>query len=65
MYLGKRSPKFFPAGPFIRMLHIKCLTKCPYFQKPPLPSKIPGYALELNSSNGGVQPGFFGAGEVS
>ena len=26
------------------MLQIKCLSKCPYFQKPPLPRKIPGDA---------------------
>ena len=26
------------------MLQIKCLSKCPYFQKPLLPWKIPGYA---------------------
>ena len=31
------------------MLQIKCLSKYPYFQKPPppLPWKIPGYAPEL------------------
>ena len=43
-YLGKKYLKFFPAGPFFRMLQIKCLSKCPYFQKPPLPWKIPRYA---------------------
>ena len=26
------------------MFQIKCLSKCPYFQKPPLPWKILGYA---------------------
>ena len=36
-YLGKKSAKFFPAGPFFRMLQIKCLSKYPYFQKPPPP----------------------------
>ena len=42
---GKQSfGKFFPAGLFFRMFQIKCLSKCPYFQKPPLPWKIPGYA---------------------
>ena len=43
-YLGKKSPKFFPAVPFFRMLLIRYLPKCPYFQKPPLPWKVPGYA---------------------
>ena len=43
-YLRKISPKFFPAGLFFRMLQIKCLPKCPNFQKSPLPRKIPGYA---------------------
>ena len=45
-YLGKKSPKFFPAGPFIRIRQIKCLSRCPYFHKPPLPWKITGYAPE-------------------
>ena len=43
-YLGKKSPKFFPVEPFFRMLQVKCLSKCPYFQKPTLPWKIPAYA---------------------
>ena len=43
MYLGKESPKFFPAGPFFSVFQIKYLSKCPYFKKPPLPWKIPGY----------------------
>ena len=30
-YLGKKSSKFFPAEPFLRVLQIKCLSKCPYF----------------------------------
>ena len=44
MYLGKESPKCFHTGPFFSVLQIKCLSKCPYFKKPPLPWKIPGYA---------------------
>ena len=38
VYLGKESPKFFPAGPFFSVFQIKYLSKCP-----PLPWKIPGY----------------------
>ena len=44
VYLGKKISKFFPAGPFFRVLQIKCLSKCSYFKKTPLPWKIPGYA---------------------
>ena len=33
----KKIPKFFPVANFFRMLQIKCLSKWPYFQKPPLP----------------------------
>ena len=33
-YLGKKYPKFFPAGTFFRILQIKCSSKRPYFQKP-------------------------------
>ena len=40
MYLRKRSPKFFPSGPFFRVLQIKCLSKCPYFKKLPCPEKF-------------------------
>ena len=47
-YLGKKYPKFFPAGPFFRMLQIKLLSKRPYFQKPPLPWKILGYSPDDN-----------------
>ena len=36
----KNFPKFFPAGPFIRMLQIKCLLKCHYFQNLPCPEKF-------------------------
>ena len=43
-YIGKKSPKSLSAGPVFRMLLIKYLSKCPYFQKLPLPWKIPGYA---------------------
>ena len=46
VYLGKESPKFLPAGPFFRVLQIKCLSKCPYFKKAPLPWKISGYAAD-------------------
>ena len=28
---------FLPAGPFFRVLQIKCLSKCPYFQNLPCP----------------------------
>ena len=28
-YLGKKPPKFFPAGPVFCMLHIRSLSKCP------------------------------------
>ena len=42
-----KQPKFFPAGPFFRMMQMKCLLKCPYFQKPPLPWEIPGYAPDI------------------
>ena len=44
MYLGKKYPKFFPAGPFFCAFQIKCLSKCSYFKRPPLPWKIPDYA---------------------
>ena len=44
MYLRKEYSKFFPAGPFFSVFQIKCLSKCPCLKKPPLPSKIPGYA---------------------
>ena len=57
VYLGKESPKFLPAGPFFRVLQIKCLSKCPYFKKAPLPWKISGYAADsryLVSSKQGV-----------
>ena len=43
----KKSPKFFPAGPFFHVLQIICLSKCLYFEKPPLPRKTPGYAPEM------------------
>ena len=46
-YLGENSPKFFPAEPFFRVLQIKCLSKCPYFKKPPLPLKGPVYMPEV------------------
>ena len=49
MYLRKKYLKFFPAGPFFRRLQIKCLSKCPYFEKPPLLSKIPGYTPLIDS----------------
>ena len=39
VYLGKKISKFFPAGPFFRLLQIKYLPKCPYFKKTPLPLK--------------------------
>ena len=39
VYLGKKFSKFFPAGPFFRVLQIKYLSKCPYFKKTPLPLK--------------------------
>ena len=44
-YLGKTV---FPDEPFFRELQIKCLSKCPYFKKPPLPLKIPSYALVID-----------------
>ena len=47
MYLGKKVPKIFPAGPFFRVLQIKYLSKCFYFKKPPLPWKVPSYASAL------------------
>ena len=50
-HLGKKSLKYFSAGPFFRMFQIKCLSKCSYFQKPPLPWKIPGYAPVLYIPN--------------
>ena len=43
-FLGKKISEIFSAGPSFRMFQIKCLSKCPYFQKPPLPWKILGYA---------------------
>ena len=45
VYLGKKFSKFFHAGPFLRVLQIKCLSEWPYFKKTPLPWKIPGYVL--------------------
>ena len=42
VYLPKKSPNFFPAGSFFLVLQIKCLSKCPYFKKLPLPWNIPG-----------------------
>ena len=32
----------FPAEPFFCMSCMKCLSKCPYSQKPVLPQKLPG-----------------------
>ena len=32
------------------MLQIKYFIKCPYFKKPPLPRKIPGYAPDLSQN---------------
>ena len=46
VYLGKKSPKFFPAGSFFLVLQIKCLSKCPYFKVPPLLWKISDYVPE-------------------
>ena len=45
---GKKSPKYFPAGHFFRVLQIKFLSKCPYFKNFPLDSKIPGYVPDNN-----------------
>ena len=49
MYLGKKSAKFFPAGPFFLVLQIKSLSKSPYFEKPPQPWKIPGDPLDKDN----------------
>ena len=40
----RKISEIFPAGRFFWMLQIKFSSKCPYFIKPPLPWKIPGYA---------------------
>ena len=50
--------------PFFRVLQIKYLTKCPYFKKPSLLWKIPGYAscVYLKSKTlrvGWFSPSFF------
>ena len=37
----------FPCGAFISCVAIKCLSKCPYFKKHPLPWNISGCAPEL------------------
>ena len=34
-YLGKKLQTFFPGRPFIHMLQIKCLLKCPYSETSP------------------------------
>ena len=44
MYLGKKISEIFPYGTFLSCVAIKCLSKYPYFNKPPLPWTIPGYA---------------------
>ena len=35
--VGKKYPKFFTKGPFVRVLQTKYLSKYSYFKKPPLP----------------------------
>ena len=44
MYLGKKISEIFPYGTFLSCVAIKFLSKHPYFNKPPLPWTIPGYA---------------------
>ena len=39
-----QSLKFFLEEPFFSVLQITCLSKCPYFEKPPLTWKFSGYA---------------------
>ena len=44
--------KSLPKEPFFRVLQIKFLSKCPYFKKPPMPWRNPGYApIFLNISS--------------
>ena len=40
----QKSRRFFPCGAFLSRVVGALLTKCPNFEKTPLPSKIPGYA---------------------
>ena len=44
--LEKKTPKYFPAGSFFCRSPIKHISKCPYFNKPPLPRKISSYVPE-------------------
>ena len=44
----KKSPKFFPAGPFFRVLQIKCLSKRLNFEKSPCPEKFLIMRLKCN-----------------
>ena len=45
--LGQKTLKFFPAVPFFHESQRKYLSECTYSKKPPLPSKIPDYAIEI------------------
>ena len=46
----KKISKMFLWGSFFCMLHTKFLSKCPYFQKSPLPWKVPGYSPDCVKS---------------
>ena len=49
-YLGEKTPKFFPAGPFFRVFLTKWLSKCLNSTKPPLPWKISGCTPALGNN---------------
>ena len=42
--LAKKTPIFFPVGPFFRVSYMKHLSKCPHSKKPPLTRQTPGCA---------------------
>ena len=49
--------EIFPCEAFLSCVAIKCLSKCPYFKKPPLPWKIPGYKPGLRGSKNFIGSG--------
>ena len=42
--------EIFPCKAFLSCVAIKCLSKCPYFKKPPMPWKVLGYEPGLGGT---------------